>query len=136
MAKLTDKKFKKVQENYRKAYPESDLFFTTDGNCFLKKNMAEAHARKEKLEVIPSIVTKQEETATPEGEKTDENDGADKEMTEEKAKELLAGMTLDKDSDYQLLGDIVEALEVEVDGKSKEDRIAALKPVQDELKGE
>jgi len=57
-------------------------------------------------------------------------------MTEEKAKELLADLTLDDKADYHLLGDIVEALDVEVEGKSKEDRIAALKPVQDELKGE
>lgn len=131
MAKISDKKFNQVKENYRKAYPGVDLFFTTDGNCFLKKNMAEGHARKEKLDVVTDLVEKEAEKA-PQKQGGGEGDG----MTEEKAKELLADLTLDDKADYHLLGDIVEALELEVEGKSKEDRIKALKPVQDELKGE
>ena len=133
MAKISDKKFKQVKANYRKAYPDVDLFFTSDGNCFLKQNMADAHARKERLEVTPDLVTP---WPKEERKKGGETSGADDAMTEEKAKELLADLTLDDKADYHLLGDIVEALDVEVEGKSKEDRIAALKPVQDELKGE
>lgn len=133
MAKISDKKFEQVKKNYRKAYPDVDLFFTTDGNCFLKKAMADAHARSEKLEVVESLV-ETKETSKPE--ESDLDNGEDQGMTEEKAKELLAELALDDKADYHLLGDIVEALEVEVDGKSKEDRIAALKPIQDELKAE
>ncbi len=126
MAKISDKKFEQVKKNYRKAYPDVDLFFTSDGNCFLKKAMADAHARSENLEMVEYLV-ETKETAKPE----DSDNGKDQGMTEEKAKEILAELTLDDKADYHLLGDIVEALEVEVDGKSKEDRIAALKPIQD-----
>jgi hypothetical protein len=133
MAKIIDKKFEQVKKNYRKAYPDVDLFFTTDGNCFLKKAMADAHARSEKLEVVECLV---EEKEAPKATAPNSEDGKGDAMTEEKAKELLAELALDDKADYHLLGDIVEALEVEVDGKSKEDRIAALKPIQDELKAE
>ena len=128
MAKISEKQFKTVKENYRKAYPDADLFFTSDGNCFLKQSMADAHARKEKLDVIPDLAVKPEEQKAEQG---DEG-----KMTEENAKELLAELTLDENADYHLLGNIVEALDLEVEGKSKEDRIKALKPVQNELKAE
>lgn len=123
---LSKKKFEEVKKNYRKAYPSVDLFFTSDGNCFLKKNMAEAHARREKVKVIEDLINK------PEDDKDSEKDP----LTEEKAKEILMALTLDDKADYNLLGDIIDALDVEVSGKSKEDRIAVLKPVQKELKGE
>lgn len=131
MAKISDKKLKQVRENYRKVYPKADLFFTSDGNCFLKKAMAEAHARKEKLDVISDLVTPVEKPA----EGVDPKTGKKEALTEEKAKEVLADITLDDKADFALLGEIIEVLGVEGEVRSKADRIAALKPVQDELKG-
>ena len=124
MAKISDAKMKKVMDVYRKEYPKHDLYFTEDGNCFLKKNMAEAHARKEKIKVIESLVKKEATKAD------------DTKMTEDEAKEKLAALTLDKDSDHKLLGEIIDILGIECKGNSKNDRIAALKPVQDDLKAE
>lgn len=71
----------------------------------------------------------------PEGETEDEEPKTEdkpqeEELTKEKAEETLKTLALDKDADYHLLGDIVEALGVEVEGKSKEDRIKALEPVK------
>lgn len=136
MARISEKKFKKVKENYRKEYPGVDLFFTEDGNCFLKKNMADAHARQEKLKVIPDLVSQPVKAEEPKGDNKKGGESDEGEMTEEQAKEKLAEITLDENADHHLLGDIIGALDVEVKGKSKEDRINALKPVQDELKGE
>jgi len=121
MAKITEDKMKAVMANYRKAYPDSDLFFTEDGNCFLKENMAKAHARKEKIKVIPDLVEKK-------AEKPD-----DPKMTEDDALEALIKMELNDNSDYYLLLDLVEALKLEPKGKKKEDLIAVLKPVKDDL---
>jgi len=122
MAKISDEKMKAVMANYRKAYPDSDLYFTEDGNCFLKEAQAKAHATREKIKVLPDIVVKKD-AGRPDGPK----------MTEDDALEALINTGLDEKSDYHLLLELAEALKLEPESRKKEDLIKVLKKVKDDL---
>jgi hypothetical protein len=116
-------KIQKIAEENFKLYPKRDKqFIFPDGACFFRESQAKDYAvtSRQKYETFT-----REET----GGKASEGDGMSKELAEETLKTL----ELNKNADYELLGDLIGALGLETDGKSKEDRIKALEPVRAEL---
>ncbi|MBI9063305.1 MAG: hypothetical protein JEZ14_15090 [Marinilabiliaceae bacterium] len=115
-------KIKKIAEANFKLYPKRDKqFIFPDGVCFFREAQAKDYAKPSKQKY---------ETVTRELKK-----GDTLEMTKEQAEETLMGLELDKSADYELLGDLVEALELKPEGKSKDDRIKVLLPVRNDLLG-
>ncbi len=126
-----DKRLQKIVDANFKMYPNRDVqYIFTDGNCYFRKGQADDYAKSsgKKYETVKREVSKAKES--------DDNGGAggsDDSMTKEQALEILKTLELNKDSNYDLLGQLIDVLELETEGKSKADRIKALETVKAEL---
>lgn len=109
---------------YQKEKPGVDFYFTTDGQCFRKEQKAKAHAATEKLKVVAY----EAEVKVIDSEDTDTSV-----LTEDAAKEKLLTIDLNKALKDDLVA-IAEALSVTPEtGDNKDDYIAALKTVKEQL---
>jgi len=121
-----EKRLKKIVDANFKLYPKrEEQYIFTDGVCFFRKSQADDYAKSTKKEY---------ETAKRELEKADDKgqggDGSGADMTAEQANEILKGLELNKEANYELLGNLIATLELVPEGKSKDDRIKVLEPVK------
>lgn len=118
---------KELHKQYFESYPEAKmLYFTEDGNCFLKKSPALDHARKAKIkwECVDNPAFIKEITA--------ENEAAEKEAAEAAktaAQEALKAWNAEQ-SDYYTDLALANDLELELTDKKHETITDALEAAQ------
>jgi len=123
-----EKRLQKIVDANFKLYPKREAqYIFPDGVCYFRKSQAIDYAKssKQKYEEVKNKELRKEDL------KGDKKPNV--QMTKEKALDTLKGLELNEDSDYDMLGALVNILELEPDGKSKADRIKALEPVKAEL---